>query len=364
MNLWANIASLMSPTAAVISWYQCNKRDLPWRFTRDPYSVWLSEVILQQTRVNQGLEYYHRFLELFPTVFDLAAASEDEVLKAWQGLGYYSRARNLHATAKKVVEIYEGVFPTTSTDLKQLKGVGDYTAAAIASFCFDECEPVLDGNVQRVVARLLAIEEPADKPSGKAIIMAALREWIDCKNPAIFNQAIMEFGALQCTPQNPRCEVCPLQADCRAFALKRTSEFPIKSGKVNVTDVWMYYFVLIHRGEVLVRQRVHSGIWKGLYDFPSIDSNKLMAMDEVLEHWCVERKVNEPMALRSAPTKLEHILSHRRVHATFIELVVSKKIEALESEKWIQLEDFDTLGVSRLVDRYIQEHSQLLGRME
>ncbi len=351
----------MSPASKLLVWYESNKRDLPWRHTRDPYAVWLSEVILQQTRVNQGLEYYHRFLKLFPTVFDLASASEDQVLKAWQGLGYYSRARNLHTTARQVAGSYKGIFPTTSAELKQLKGIGDYTSAAIASFCYDECVPVLDGNVQRVVARLLALEEPVDRPSGKSVILESLKKWIDPKHPATFNQAIMEFGALQCTPQNPRCEVCPLQGGCRSFALQRTTDFPIKSGKTKVTDVWMYYLIFIHNNEVLIRQRVHSGIWKGLYDFPSVDSERAMEMQEVLGQWCNERGLKEKLTLLGSCVELQHVLSHRRVHAVFAEMIVPKKIETRPAERWIALNEFASLGVSRLVDRYIKEHSQLLG---
>jgi A/G-specific adenine glycosylase len=310
------------------------------------------------------MEYYHRFLELFPTVFDLASASEDEVLKAWQGFGYYSRARNLHATAKQVAGSYKGVFPSTSFGLKQLKGIGEYTAAAIASFCFDESVPVLDGNVHRVVARFLALEEPVDKPSGRMRMLEVLNQWIEPNNPAVFNQAMMEFGALQCTPRNPHCEDCPLQASCRSFALNRTMDFPIKSGKTKVTDLWMYYLVPIFNEEVLVRQRVHSGIWKGLYDFPSRDAEQVLEVNDLINQWCVERTISEPVTVHSTPVELQHILSHRRIHATFIELKLPHKIEPHQFEKWIAWEDFDSLGVSRLVDRYIREHSQLLGRME
>ncbi|MFM7727200.1 MAG: A/G-specific adenine glycosylase, partial [Flavobacteriales bacterium] len=230
----------MNPAASLKAWYLAHKRDLPWRATREPYAIWLSEVILQQTRVNQGMEYYRRFLELFPTVFDLAAATEDNVLKTWQGLGYYSRARNLHATAKKIAVELNGVFPASAAELKHLKGVGDYTASAIASFCYDEPVPVMDGNVQRVVSRLLALEEPVDKPTGRNAIQKVLEEWIDRKDPATFNQAIMEFGALQCTPQKPACDVCPLNSQCEAFAQRCVLDFPVKSAKTTVTDIWMY----------------------------------------------------------------------------------------------------------------------------
>jgi A/G-specific adenine glycosylase len=354
----------MSISDRLITWYQIHKRDLPWRHTRDPYAIWLSEVILQQTRVNQGMAYYFRFLELFPTVFDLAAASEDEVLKAWQGLGYYSRARNLHGTAKRVAYEMSGVFPTSSDGLKMLKGVGDYTAAAIASFSYDECIPVLDGNVQRVTARLMAIEDPIDKPSTKNAMLDILREWIDPRSPALFNQAIMEFGALQCTPQKPNCDICPLQANCLAYENELQLTLPIKAGKTKVTDVWMYYFVVVHNNNVLVRHRRHSGIWKGLYDFPSIDSMVALSPDEIAKQWKHDRGVNGKWLLSGSPVELEHILSHRRVHAVFLEFTCDLVIEPDDAEQWVALEEFSALGVSRLVDRYIREHSQLLGRME
>ena len=354
----------MSISDRLISWYQIHKRDLPWRHTQDPYSIWLSEVILQQTRVNQGMAYYLRFLELFPSVFDLAAASEDEVLKAWQGLGYYSRARNLHATAKRVANELEGIFPTSAAGLKSLKGVGDYTAAAIASFSYNECVPVLDGNVQRVTARLMAIEDPIDKQSAKNAMLEILHEWIDPIRPALFNQAIMEFGALQCTPQKPNCAVCPLQSNCLAYAKGLQNSLPFKAGKTKVSDAWMYYFVAVHDNKVLVRHRRHSGIWKGLYDFPSIDSSVALSLDQVAQQWNHDRGVKGKWLINGSPVELEHILSHRRVHAFFLEFTCNTAIKTQDAEQWIALDELSALGVSRLVDRYIQEHSQLLGGME
>ena len=354
----------MSITARLISWYLQHKRDLPWRHTCDPYAIWLSEVILQQTRVNQGMDYYHRFLELFPTVYDLASATEGEVLKAWQGLGYYSRARNLHATAKKVAGEMGGEFPRTAAEMKLLKGVGDYTAAAITSFCFDECVPVLDGNVQRVVSRILAMEEPVDKPPGKTAIYKVLDEWIDPLNPAMFNQAIMEFGALQCTPKKPKCEACPLKDVCLAFAGGRQTDFPMKAAKTKVTDLWMTYFVAVHEGQVLVRHRQHSGIWKGLYDFPSIDSDVPLGAQAALLQWCDERGSDAKLLLLSPPIELLHVLSHRRIHAVFLEVRLPNKVSTRESEQWLPIDDLESLGISRLVDRYIREHGQLLFGLE
>jgi A/G-specific adenine glycosylase len=349
----------MNPAHLLILWYNERKRDLPWRHTTDPYPVWLSEVILQQTRVNQGMSYYLKFLELFPTVFDLANASEADVLKAWQGLGYYSRARNLHATAKRVAFELDGVFPGNAEELKKLKGVGEYTAAAIASFCFGECVPVMDGNVQRVVSRLLAIDDPVDKPSGKQQIQEALKCWIDVKRPDIFNQAMMEFGALQCTPQKPACDECVLKTNCMAYNSGRTLDFPVKAGKSKVTDVWMYYMIVVHESEVLVRHRLHSGIWKGLYDFPSVDAGDQLLNNSVCEDWLLGRGIEGGVALKSGPIEMEHVLSHRRIHAAFFEFSLKKKCAPIENEKWVHISELGQLGVSRLVDRYIINHSKL-----
>ncbi|MFN5295166.1 MAG: A/G-specific adenine glycosylase [Flavobacteriales bacterium] len=349
----------MNPAHQLISWYNEQKRDLPWRHTTDPYPVWLSEVILQQTRVNQGMSYYFKFLELFPTVFDLANATEADVLKAWQGLGYYSRARNLHATAKRVAFEMGGVFPGTSHELKKLKGIGEYTAAAIASFCFGECVPVMDGNVQRVVSRLIAMGDPVDKPSGKLQIQEMLNSWIDPKRPDIFNQAMMEFGALQCTPQKPTCDECVLKTNCKAYNSGRVFDFPVKSGKTKVTDVWMYYMIVVHDSQVLVRHRLHSGIWKGLYDFPSVDAAEQLLNNSVYEEWLSVRDITKGAVLKSGPVEMEHVLSHRRIHATFFEFSLKKKCAPAENEKWVHISEISQLGVSRLVDRYIINHSKL-----
>jgi A/G-specific adenine glycosylase len=257
-----------------------------------------------------------------------------------------------------------GVFPKTAAEMKTLKGVGDYTAAAIASFCYDECVPVLDGNVQRVVSRVLAMEEPVDKPLGKAAINKVLQEWIDPQNPAFFNQAIMEFGALQCTPKKPNCEVCPLKTACLAFAGGRQNDFPMKAAKTKVTDLWMYYVVAVHEGSVLVRHRQHSGIWKGLYDFPSIDSDVALDTSTALLQWCGGRVSDGNAVLYSAPIELFHVLSHRRIHANFLEVKLPRKILTHDSEQWLPIDELATLGVSRLVDRYIQEHGQVLHGME
>jgi A/G-specific adenine glycosylase len=348
----------------LLAWYDEHRRDLPWRQTTDPYPVWLSEVILQQTRVAQGMAYYYKFLELFPSVQALAAASEDQVLKAWQGLGYYSRAGNLHATAKHVVQYLDGVFPTTAAELKKLKGVGDYTAAAIASFCYREVVPVMDGNVMRVVSRLMAVDQPMDKPLGRGLVMDVLHDWIPISSPDKFNQAMMEFGALQCTPKNPSCDTCVFFDRCEARKQNRVLELPMKSTKTKVKDIWMYYMVAEVEGQTLIRRRDGDGIWKGLYDFPSLDTDE--AMDPLLaaETWMQSIDSSKVLEVQEVSTGYTHLLSHRRVHAYFIRLKCGQAFSPPAQSSWVSSASLHSLGVSRLVDRYLQHRETSRAEME
>jgi len=235
----------MNFSKEIIRWYLQNKRDLPWRKTKDPYRIWLSEIMLQQTRVAQGLPYYEKFTEAFPTVYDLAKAEESQVLKLWQGLGYYSRARNLHYTAKDIVDNYNGQFPSTYKELLKLKGVGDYTASAIASICFDEVAPVVDGNVYRVLARYFNIDIPINSTAGVKKFKELAFEVIDHETPADFNQGIMEFGAVQCKPQSPYCIICPLHESCEGLKEQRVHMLPVKLKKTKVKHRWFNYIVVV-----------------------------------------------------------------------------------------------------------------------
>jgi len=251
----------MDFTNTLIHWYLHNKRELPWRNTTDPYLIWLSEIMLQQTRVAQGLPYYNAFVGAFPTVFDLAAADEQQVLKLWQGLGYYSRARNLHSAAKHIAYELDGVFPNNYNDLLKLKGVGAYTAAAIASFSFDEPVPVVDGNVFRVLARYFDVVSDISRPSSKKEFAALASELIPTSDPAVFNQAIMEFGALQCVPKNPDCRICPMNEGCLALKRKKVHELPVNLKKQKITKRYFNYLVFNdeHRN-TKIRQRTEKGI--------------------------------------------------------------------------------------------------------
>lgn len=306
--------------AALLAWYPRHHRDLPWRHTRDPYAIWLSEVILQQTRVAQGLPYYEAFLAAYPTVQALAAAPEQEVLRLWQGLGYYSRARNMHHTAQQVVQEHGGRFPSTYAGLLKLRGVGPYTAAAIASFAFDEAVAVLDGNVYRVLARIFGLHADIAAPASRKEFQALADQHIPASAPADFNQAIMEFGALQCTPARPDCLFCPLQTSCWAFQHGQVALLPVKS-KAKASRVrYLHYLVLRHGEAMYLKKRGEKDIWQGLYDFAVVETTGL-ALDaaEVLRH--VEalggRLDTRFAAEPGAPPLLKHVLSHQKLEARF-----------------------------------------------
>ncbi len=346
----------MNFSTKLIKWYELHKRDLPWRHTQDPYKVWLSEIILQQTRVDQGMSYYVKFIDLFPTVKSLADAHEDIVLRAWQGLGYYSRARNLHATAKHIAYDLKGKFPSTQQELLRLKGVGAYTSAAIASFCFGEKAAVVDGNVMRVLTRLHGISEPIDSTEGKKLIKQIADECIDTRNPGLYNQAIMEFGAIHCTPHNPLCNNCPFDASCVALAKGKVKELPAKSKKTAVKDIWMYYF-FIQKGEnTFIKKRTANGIWKGLHDFPLIESQKQLKAEDLIESFIKENKLPTDSEVLSIGEEYIHILSHRKIHARFISIQTQRSWKQLPEDVFeIAVKDIDLYGVPRLIDKFLEK---------
>lgn len=338
----------------IIDWYQKNKRDLPWRETKDPYAIWLSEVILQQTRVVQGLPYYYRFLETFPTVFHLAEATEEEVLKLWQGLGYYSRARNMHTAAREIVTKHGGVFPKSYEGILSLKGVGDYTAAAIASFAFGLPYPVLDGNVIRVICRYYGITAPYDKAEGKSQIWEALNSVFDTKHPALFNQAVMEFGALQCIPSEPSCKTCILNDKCVALKKGMVKELPSKSSKTSVKPRFFHYLVIHDGNETIIRRRSAGDIWQGLYEFPLIETQTAVSPDELMEHpdWKLW-KGKSTWKITRIQTGIRHVLSHRILHVTFYE--ISGNISTmLAGSKKIKQENLGDYAVPVLIEKYLK----------
>ena len=314
---------------SLIHWYLQNKRDLPWRNTTNPYPIWLSEIMLQQTRVAQGLPYFLSFTDAFPTIFDLANAEEEQVLKLWQGLGYYSRARNLHATAKHIAFELNGEFPSTYKELLKLKGVGEYTAAAIASFSYNEPVAVLDGNVFRVLSRYFNVDSDISLPKTKTEFQQLAQEVLDKKNPALFNQAIMEFGALQCVPKNPDCNSCVLNSSCAALQHKKVSELPVKSKKTKVTNRYLNYLILKDSdSNYIVQKREGKGIWENLYEFPLLETDFLLsekdAIDQISKMQFYNQKPSEILILQNEITL--HKLSHQHLHIRFFELRFSSKL--------------------------------------
>ena len=301
----------------LLEWYRQNKRDLPWRHTKDPYKIWLSEIILQQTRVAQGLPYYLKFVERYPTVKDLAQASEQEVLKLWQGLGYYSRARNLHYTARDIVENYNGKFPRTYQELLKLKGVGTYTASAIASFCCDEPVAVIDGNVYRVLSRLAGVDVPVNSSEGKKIFQKLAEEYLDRQKAGLHNQAMMEFGALQCVPGQPDCASCPLQAECVAYETGKVAELPVKLPKVKVKKRFLHYIIIRHADELVWQKRTANDIWKNLFQPALIEGENnteipVEKLKEMYDEYAV-KPVAEPEFLYHTV----HQLTHRKLEISF-----------------------------------------------
>ncbi len=345
----------MNLSGELAKWYEQNKRELPWRFTNDPYKIWLSEIILQQTRVNQGWEYYEKFVEHFPTIKDLANAKEDAVLKLWQGLGYYSRARNLHFAAKQVVKEYKGKFPTSYEDIIKLKGVGEYTASAISSIAYSEPKAVVDGNVFRVLARLFGIKTPIDTGRGKKEFVEVAYKVLDKRNPGNHNQAMMEFGALQCTPKNPDCGNCIFRSECFAFKNNLVHELPAKEKKVKITNRYFIYCILENqKGEILIEKRAENDIWKGLYQFPLIEEKKSLSdkksIEKPISHFNLK---NANLISISAPFK--HILSHQKIEAIFVHFKVTR-FQKNNSYITIYKEDFINFGIPKLIENYVNKY--------
>ena len=313
---------------SLLHWYLQNKRDLPWRNTSHPYPIWLSEIMLQQTRVAQGLPYFLSFMDAFPTVFDLAKADEEQVLKLWQGLGYYSRARNMHKTAQIIAFDLNGNFPKNYNDLLKLKGIGEYTAAAIASFAFNEVVPVVDGNVYRVLSRYFDVETDIASSSARKEFTSLAKELIPNDNPALFNQAIMEFGALQCVPKNPNCEICIFNSSCAALQKKKVAELPVKLKKTKVTNKFFNYLIFLDDSETtLINKRSEKGIWHNLYEFPIIETENEIDFHDLskLVHENYSDMEIESISIYNE-NQIIHKLSHQKLHINFYKVEVSKKL--------------------------------------
>lgn len=343
----------MSFSETLTSWYSVNKRCLPWRQTINPYYIWLSEVILQQTQIKQGLPYYEAFVATFPTVFDLANANETEVLKLWQGLGYYSRARNLHFAAKYVVNELNGVFPNNYKDLLKLKGVGDYTASAIASICFNETSAVVDGNVYRVLSRYFGIYTAINSSKGAKEFKALAQKLIDKKDPATFNQAIMEFGAIQCKPKSPDCSVCSFNSSCYAFGKNTIQELPVKIKAAKVTKKYFNFLVILTPNQTtFLEQRQGKGIWQNLYQFPLIESKKALSEEQIqLELYGLDVLKNHKYELSLYnKNEIVHKLSHQHLYTKFWIVDVDANIKG-----GIPVADVDDFPVPILIGNFIKD---------
>ncbi|MCB8963488.1 MAG: A/G-specific adenine glycosylase [Bacteroidales bacterium] len=339
----------------LLGWYRLHGRSLPWRQSADPYRVWVSEVILQQTRVSQGVSYYLNFIDAFPSISALAKASPDDVMKVWQGLGYYTRARNLQAGAKQVMELHNGELPSTYKELLKIKGLGAYSAAAVASFAFNEAVPAIDGNVYRILARVFGIFTSVDSAAGKREFFELGKELIDEAEPAAFNQAIIDFGALVCTPRAAKCEECPLREFCYAYRNNIVYTLPVKGKRIVPRDRFFIYLMIKHKGYTYVNKRAGKDIWHSLYEFPLIETKTLVSPDELLqldEWFDLFGGVDTTVLSISEPIK--HQLSHLTLYARFVIVEVSSVSYHLKScYRRIALGKLHELSVPRLIDLYL-----------
>lgn len=355
----------MDFTALITDWYHTNKRALPWRETRDPYLIWVSEIILQQTRVNQGLDYYLRFVKTFPDVKSLANADEQDVLSIWKGLGYYSRARNMHTAAKIVMESMNGVFPSAYKQLIKLKGIGKYTAAAIASICSGEKQAVVDGNVIRVFSRVFGFREPADSTQLYNKIRLKSTALMELQNidSGTYNQAVMEFGALWCKPKNPLCDLCIFREECYAFKNSMTEMLPTPKADVKRRKRWLNYLVVIQNDSFLMQKRSTGDIWAGLWEFPCVEAGKLFSAEEMATESEIRFGSSICPKLIVYEKDFRHLLTHREIHARFFILKISnnKHVPSNEPAEFIPFNSLNALPMSRLVEGFIQKSGLIPG---
>ena len=355
----SNKHKLLEISKVLIMWYEENQRSLPWRESNDPYKIWISEIILQQTRVAQGLNYYFRFIERFPTISKLAASSEEDVLKEWQGLGYYSRARNLHAAAKAVINNYGGVLPDSHKELLSLKGIGEYTAAAILSTAYNKPYAVVDGNVYRVLSRLFALDTPIDTSIGKKQFAQLAKDLLDVDNPGIHNQALMEFGALHCTPAQPQCNTCPIGHLCVAKQINKQSHFPVKDKKTKIRKRYFHYFRVVVNGYTYLNKRVENDIWKNMYDFPLIETDKEMTFFELSQTSAFKTLFSDSEVTFFINQKqVKHVLTHQHIYANFHEVTVTKIASNFQNNFLkVKNKDVHKYPISRLIHRYLERIS-------
>jgi A/G-specific adenine glycosylase len=334
-----------------------NTRQMPWKGEKDPYRIWISEIILQQTRVEQGLAYYNNFIRTFPTVQQLAKAPDEKVFKCWEGLGYYSRCRNLLATARLIVKDYKGRFPDTYEEILALKGVGPYTAAAISSFAFQLPHAVVDGNVFRVLSRFFGIDTATDSTAGKKLFTELAQDLLERRQPGIYNQAIMDFGAVICKPAAPLCSTCSLQKKCVAFQQNKVDALPVKQKKTAVRERWFNYFVLICKDEVAVQQRTQKDIWQDLYEFPLLETDRATRPATLLKQDAFKKWLDNAIVTRSENVvKEKQLLSHQRIHGQFICLELDRKPAAIKKWQWVKKKKLAAFSFPGLINQYLSEH--------
>jgi A/G-specific adenine glycosylase len=343
-------------TKKLLRWnIEKNDRSMPWKGEKNPYRIWLSEIILQQTRVEQGWDYYKKFISAFPDIKKLAKAPPDKVLKLWEGLGYYSRCKNLMATANKIAVEYNGFFPDEYNDILQLKGVGPYTAAAIASFAYNKPYAVVDGNVFRVLARFFGNNTAIDSTAGKKIFTTLAEELLDKKQPGIYNQAIMDFGAVVCKPQAPLCNSCCLKKQCAAFANNQVNQLPVKNKKATNKNRWFYYIVAAYKKEFLVRKRTGKDIWEGLYEFVLHEGSEILAVNKANDLPAIKKltgKKNTVINWVTAP--LSQKLSHQTIYAQFIKITLPQK-GTFEDYEWVTEQQLLTLPFPKIITVYLKD---------
>jgi A/G-specific adenine glycosylase len=344
----------MNFTQEIITWYFIHKRDLPWRESSDPYIIWLSEVIMQQTRVEQGMPYFRKFAEAYPTVADFASATEDEILKHWQGLGYYSRGRNMHFTAQMVMEEHAGYFPSKYDELLKLKGVGEYTAAAISSFSANEVKAVVDGNVFRLLSRYFGIETPINSSAGKKEFTSLANQLIDTARAGIYNQAAMEFGSLQCKPGKPDCSLCPLRVGCNAYATNRIDALPVKLSKQKIRNRYFNFVIAATDKGILMQKRGAKDIWRNLYQLPLFEFPEPINAGDLLSDPGFINTFGKHAVIKSISTPVRHMLSHQRLHAQFIEIENFEQSEqSLKGLFYANSTDFSTLAQPKLIFEFL-----------
>jgi A/G-specific adenine glycosylase len=329
---------------------------MPWKGEKDAYKIWLSEIILQQTRVEQGLAYYNKFITKYPNVKSLANAKDDDVFKLWEGLGYYSRCRNLLHAAREIVTKYNAVFPDNYTDILNLKGIGNYTAAAIASFAYNQPYAVLDGNVYRVLSRVFEIDLAIDSNEGKKYFTQLSQELLDVKKPALYNQAIMDLGATVCKPQQPLCDACPLQKLCKAYHQNSISKYPFKEKKLTVTTRWFYYLILEHKNKILIQKRTAKDIWQNLHEFYLVETQEQQDITKAaIKKWLSENlNYHNKFEIKSISKEQQQKLTHRTIKGNFISIELVSTIE-VENHFWINKKDISNYSFPRFINAYLEQ---------